>query len=113
MARSSASRSGWTWRRSFSNCLRTNGSEPWILMPTKKLEDSRANQRRRTRKDLLAAAARLLQEGKTPGMDAVAAAAMVSRATVYRYFPNIDALLIEAPLDRAVPSPAEIFADDS
>jgi AcrR family transcriptional regulator len=45
-------------------------------------------------------------------MDAVAAEAMVSRATAYRYFPSVEALLIEAPLDGAVPSPDEVFADD-
>jgi AcrR family transcriptional regulator len=70
------------------------------------------NQRHRTRKDLLAAAARLLKSGNTPDMDAVAAEAMVSRATAYRYFPSVEALLIEAPLDGAVPSPGDVFADD-
>jgi AcrR family transcriptional regulator len=70
------------------------------------------NQRLRTRKDLLAAAARLLKNGKTPGMDDVAAEAMVSRATAYRYFPRIEALLVEAPLDGAAPDPASLFAGD-
>ena len=74
----------------------------------------RANQRRRTRKDLLSAAARLLKEGRTPDMDAVAEAAMVSRATAYRYFPSIEALLVEAPLDGAIPDPEGLFdGDDS
>lgn len=72
----------------------------------------RENQRRRTRKDLLSAAARLLKEGKRPNIDEVADAAMVSRATVYRYFPSIEALLVEAPLDGAVPGPAEVFGGD-
>ncbi len=74
--------------------------------------NGRSNQRHRTRKDLLAAATRLLKGGKTPDMDAVAAEAMVSRATAYRYFPSVEALLIEAPLDGAVPSPDEVFAND-
>jgi len=78
----------------------------------KVIESSRANQRRRTRKDLLAAAARLLQEGRTPDMDDVAETAMVSRATAYRYFPSIEALLVEAPLDGAMPEPADIFANN-
>ena len=75
----------------------------------------RANQRLRTRKDLLAAAARLLKAGgPPPDMDAVAAEAMVSRATAYRYFPSIEALLVEAPLDGAAPDPQQVFgADDS
>jgi len=70
------------------------------------------NQRHRTRKDLLAAAARLLKGGRTPDMDAVAAEAMVSRATAYRYFPSIEGLLVEAPLDGAIPDPRDIFAGD-
>jgi AcrR family transcriptional regulator len=73
----------------------------------------RANQRHRTRKDLLAAAARLLKSGRTPDMDAVAGEALVSRATAYRYFPSIEALLVEAPLDGAIPDPREIFAGDA
>ena len=72
----------------------------------------RVNQRHRTRKDLLNAAARLLKQGSTPDMDEVAAEAMVSRATAYRYFPSIEALLVEAPLEGAVPGPEEVFAGD-
>jgi AcrR family transcriptional regulator len=72
----------------------------------------RDNQRRRTRKDLLAAAARLLKQGRTPDMDDVAREAMVSRATAYRYFPSIEALLVEAPLEGAAPDPQVLFAGD-
>ena len=35
----------------------------------------------------------------------------MSRATAYRYFPSVDALLREAALDVAVPRTAELFAD--
>src|SRR5690606_29203736 len=63
---------------------------------------SRANQRLRTRKDLLRAAARLLAAGRTPTLEEVAAEALVSRATAYRYFPGIEALLLEAALDVAI-----------
>ena len=70
----------------------------------------RPNQRHRTRKDLLSAAARLLKSGTTPSMEAVAEAAMVSRATAYRYFPTLDALLVEAPLDGEVVDPDALFA---
>lgn len=76
------------------------------------IEQGRPNQRHRTRKDLLAAAGRLLKEGRSPTMDDVAAEAMVSRATAYRYFPTVEALLIEAPLDGAVPDPLALFASD-
>ncbi|MGQ0525810.1 MAG: TetR/AcrR family transcriptional regulator [Betaproteobacteria bacterium] len=70
----------------------------------------RPNQRRRTRQDLLNAAARLLKQGATPTIEAVAEAAMVSRATAYRYFPTLDALLVEAPLEDEVPNPEVMFA---
>jgi AcrR family transcriptional regulator len=73
----------------------------------------RVNQRQRTRKDLLTAAGRLLKAGQSPDMDAVAAEAMVSRATAYRYFPTIEALLVEAPLDGDVPTADDVFAGDT
>ncbi|MCB9898141.1 MAG: TetR/AcrR family transcriptional regulator [Planctomycetes bacterium] len=72
----------------------------------------RANQRLRTRKELLAAAARLMREGEhAPTLEDVAKEALVSRATAYRYFPSIEALLVEAPLDAEVPAADALFAD--
>lgn len=71
----------------------------------------RSNRRRRTRKDLLQAASRLMQQGRKPSLEEVAEAALVSRATAYRYFANAEALLLEASLDVAVPSPAQLFHD--
>ena len=72
-----------------------------------------SNQELRTRKDLLLAAGRLLKQGRKPTMDEVAEEAMVSRATAYRYFRTIDALLIEAPIDDAVGDPVDIFSIDT
>lgn len=72
----------------------------------------RENQRYRTRKDLIAAAARLMKNGRKPTLDEVAEEALVSRATAYRYFPNVEALLVEAPVDLAVPDAASLFAHD-
>jgi AcrR family transcriptional regulator len=69
----------------------------------------RPNQRRRTRKDLLEAAARLMRQGRKPSLEEVAEAALVSRATAYRYFPSIEALMLEATLDVAAPSAEEVF----
>jgi AcrR family transcriptional regulator len=74
---------------------------------------ARTNQFLRTRKDLLTAAARLLKEGRQPTMDEVAETALVSRATAYRYFPTLETLLIEAPLDGAMPEPDQVFAGDA
>ena len=71
-----------------------------------------SNQELRTRKDLLLAASRLMKQGRTPTMEDVAEEALVSRATAYRHFPKIDALLVEAPLDAAVADPEELFAND-
>jgi len=73
----------------------------------------RTGQRSRTRKDLLQAAARLMHQGRTPTLEEVAAEAMISRATAYRYFPGIEPLLVEAALDIAVPEPAELFGADA
>lgn len=73
----------------------------------------RANQRYRTRKDLVAAASRLIKDGRKPTLDEVAEAALVSRATAYRYFPNIEALLVEASVDTATPDSAALFAGET
>lgn len=69
----------------------------------------RRNQKRRTRKDLLAAAARLMRAGRTVTLELVAEQALVSRATVYRYFPSVDALLVEAALELEMPTPESVF----
>jgi AcrR family transcriptional regulator len=76
-------------------------------------ESGRPNQRSRTRKDLLQAASRLMKQGRRPTLEEVAEEALVSRATAYRYFPSVEALLIEAPLEGAVPDADEIFRDAS
>jgi AcrR family transcriptional regulator len=69
----------------------------------------RANQRSRTRKDLLEAALRLSADGRKPTLEEVAEEARVSRATAYRYFPNVDAMLAEASLHVAFPDHKSIF----
>lgn len=70
-------------------------------------ELSRSQQR--TRKMLLQTASKLLQDGSVPTMEQVAEAALVSRATIYRYFPNVEALLAEAPLDGAMVEPQAVL----
>ncbi len=73
----------------------------------------RPNQRTRTRKDLLQAASRLMKKGPVPTLEEVAEEALVSRATAYRYFPNIDVLLVEAAVDVAVPEPQDLFRNEA
>ena len=72
----------------------------------------RPNQRKRTRKDLLEAASRLMQRGAKPSLEEIAGEALVSRATAYRYFPSLEALLLEASLDVALPQAADLFGLD-
>jgi AcrR family transcriptional regulator len=92
-----------------------HGSHPapvaGILMGGK--DKGRPQQRLRTRKDLLQAAARLMRKGGQPSLEDVAAEAMVSRATAYRYFPDVGALLAEASLDVDVPDAEALFGDDA
>ena len=61
----------------------------------------RPNQKRRTRKDLLQAAERLMQQGRRPSLEEVAEEALVSRATAYRYFPS-RSVLITAVVDTSL-----------
>jgi AcrR family transcriptional regulator len=74
---------------------------------------TRPNQRRRTRNDLLEAASRLMKLGRTPNLEEVAEEALVSRATAYRYFPSIEALLLEASIHLEMPSPETLFPPGS
>src|ERR671914_2827024 len=63
----------------------------------------RPRRRARTRRQILGAAVRLMQEGTIPTVEQAAAAADVSPATGYRYFPTQGALLRDA-VDAAFPT---------
>lgn len=67
------------------------------------------NQKLRTRRELLHAASRMVKAGKTLSVESVASEAFVSRATAYRYFPSIEMLLAEIPVDSAVPNAGQLF----
>lgn len=73
------------------------------------MSSGRVNQKARTRQAIVRAAGALLARGERPSLDEIAAEARVSRATAYRYFPGLDALLSEAAVDLMVPSPEELF----
>ena len=62
-------------------------------------QEGRINQKRRTRAAILAAAVELVEQGQRPTVAEVADAALVSRATAYRYFPTQEYLLFEAALE--------------
>jgi AcrR family transcriptional regulator len=67
--------------------------------PTSVESGGRAAQRRRTRRAILAAASRLLADGHSPSIAEIAAAADVSRRTVYMYFPTLEQLFVDATLE--------------
>jgi AcrR family transcriptional regulator len=73
----------------------------------------RIAQKLRTQRALVTAAADLVAAGKTPTVAEVADAAMVSRATAYRYFPSQEALLVQVPLQMGVPTVKSLFGGDS
>ena len=72
------------------------------------LQDGRANQKQRTYQALLDAALGLSDAGQQPTLRDIATRANVSRATAYRYFPSVDALIHEAYFGRAA-VPLESF----
>ncbi len=73
----------------------------------------RLGQKLRTRAALLRAARDLVDRGETPTIAEVADAALVSRATAYRYFTRQEELLAEVPLDEAAPTVASLFGGDA
>lgn len=66
----------------------------------------RANQKTRTRRAIVDAAAELVRTGSDVTMPEVAKLALVSEATAYRYFPDLESLLHET-LSDMWPSPAD------
>jgi AcrR family transcriptional regulator len=73
-----------------------------------RLDTGRTSQKARTRRELLAAARRVMERGEPVTVTAAADEAEISRATAYRYFPNADVLTLEAALDGRVATPEEI-----
>src|SRR3954465_12254517 len=75
--------------------------------------NGRPNPRKRPRHALPEAAPRLMQRGVRPNLEEIAEEALVSRATAYRYFPSVEALLLEASLDVAIPEADDLFSAQS
>jgi len=83
-------------------------------MPVKrgKPAPGRPAQRRRTRKAIVDAAIALLAGGRMPSVADVAAAADVSRRTVYLYFPTFDQLLLDATIGALSQTSVDHAIDD-
>lgn len=75
------------------------------------LESGRSAQKLRTRQALLAAARALMARGVPVTVTAAAAEAGISKASAYRYFTTPETLTMEAALDGAFASPAEVVGD--
>lgn len=73
------------------------------------LKKGRVNQKLKTRTALLQSAKKLMARKKKVSLEDVADEASVSRATIYRYFPNVDLLLNEASLEIHHLSPDELI----
>lgn len=71
----------------------------------------RVAQKRRTRKAIVDAAMALLARGATPSVAEVAAAADVSRRTVYLHFPTFDQLLLDATVGALSEAPVQRALD--
>lgn len=63
------------------------------------LDKGRVHQKLKTRVSILSAAKRLMKKSEKITLEDVAKEANISRATIYRYFSNIDLLIMEASLD--------------
>ena len=64
----------------------------------------RFNQKRRTRRAIVEAASNLVRAGRQPSVPEAAEAALVSKATAYRYFPTQHSLLLEVGFEAVHPS---------
>jgi AcrR family transcriptional regulator len=73
-------------------------------------QDSRINQKRRTRRAIIEAASNLVRAGQQPSVAEAAEAALVSKATAYRYFPTQHSLLQEVGYEAIHPSARSLLA---
>jgi AcrR family transcriptional regulator len=78
-------------------------------MSVSRQDGGRTNQKLRTRRALVDAAIELTREGRSPSVAEVADAALVSRATAYRYFPTSEALALQVAADLHGPLDEKIF----
>lgn len=75
------------------------------------LDTGRSKQKQKTRAKILDATQKLLKKGQVHSLEEVAQTAGISRATIYRYFSNIDTLCSEAGLVIHTKSPVTLFQE--
>ena len=73
----------------------------------------RPNQRTRTRKDLLKAASRLIEQGRQPTLEDIAEEAFVSRATAYRISRVLRPFWSKRRSISLSPNPTDLFGGDA
>jgi AcrR family transcriptional regulator len=73
-------------------------------------DTGRFKQKQRTRRAIVEAAQRLLDDGTVPTVATAAAAADVGRTTAYRYFPTQESLLVELAVSSNVVDLEELVA---
>lgn len=78
-------------------------------MKNEYLKQGRVNQKQETRDRILKSAQEFMNSGEKFTLEDVANRANLSRATVYRYYSNIDVLSAEAGLDINTISPENIY----
>jgi AcrR family transcriptional regulator len=76
-----------------------------------RLDIGRTSQKARTRRELLAAACRILDRNEPLTVNAAADEAGISRATAYRYFSDPEALTLEAALDSRFATPEQVVGE--
>lgn len=77
-------------------------------MKEKYINTGRKKQKLKTRNQILASAQNFLNKGQSFTLEDVAKEAGLSRATVYRYYSNVEVLSVEAGLDLNTDSPEAI-----
>ena len=68
------------------------------------LQTGRTDQKRNTRSKILMAAHQILERGEELSMESIAGEADISRATIYRYYSNVDSLSTELILHLNIPN---------
>ncbi|MCM4155330.1 TetR/AcrR family transcriptional regulator [Gramella sp. AN32] len=80
-------------------------------MKNKYVNTGRKNQKLRTREKILKSAQEIMNKGKDFSLEDVANNASISRATIYRYYSNVEILAAEAVLDFNTKSSEEIYEE--